>query len=603
VGTITSSYNEPFHVARRLASLDLISGGRAGWNVVTSGDGGTAGNFGLDEHYDYDTRYARGLEHVRVCQGLWDSYEDDAFVRDRATRRFLDPDKLHALDHVGEHFSVTGPPNIARSRQGQPVSFQAGDSDQGRDLGATIGEGIFTHAPSLEAGQAFYRDIEARAAAKGRNPDHLLVRPGISVYVGDTDAEAREIEHAYQLADHDFDRELGELGRSFGWHDFRQYDLDAPFPDVLWAAKNSWQTQAERIVNLARTRSLTLRETMMTLSGPKPTPFVGAPDTVAETITEWFTERACDGCNVQVGHPEQFRRFTHEVLPRLRERGVLRSEYEADTLRGNLGLPIPENRHTVARRPATSDSARPTASAVSVRASAERSRQQRAQLGGVGGDAVGVPQLLGVIRAGRHRQAANAVGAGAGDVPRGVADHDRPLSRERDPVGARPSAGDWREQRAVLGVGAEAALAGGEELAEPGARQLQAADRLVVTGDQREGHVGPLAQLRQQRRDPDDHLVGQVGGAQMGVLLAAGRAHIVGAVVDPHCRHARRQQQHPRDLAVGPSRRGDRRAGRLGVDSVHLLQRRVQRQGVGPRRPRHERPVDVEQQQRRSVGH
>jgi alkanesulfonate monooxygenase SsuD/methylene tetrahydromethanopterin reductase-like flavin-dependent oxidoreductase (luciferase family) len=172
--------------------------------------------------------------------------------------------------------------------------------------------------------------------------------------------------HTYQLADHDFDRALGELGRSFGWHDFRQYDLDAPFPDVLWAAKNSWQTQAERIANLARTRNLTLRETVMALSGPKPTSFVGAPDTVAETITESFTERAFDGCNVQVGHPEQFRRFTDEVLPRLRERGVVRSEYEADTLRDNLGLPIPENRHTVARWPATSDSARPTASAVSV---------------------------------------------------------------------------------------------------------------------------------------------------------------------------------------------------------------------------------------------
>jgi FMN-dependent oxidoreductase (nitrilotriacetate monooxygenase family) len=350
VGTITSSYNEPFHVARRLASLDLISGGRAGWNVVTSGDGGTAGNFGLDEHYDYDTRYARGLEHVRVCQGLWDSYEDDAFVRDRATRRFLDPDKLHALHHMGDHFSVTGPLNIARSRQGQPVIFQAGDSDQGRDLGATIGEGIFTHAASLQAGQAFYRDIKARAAAKGRDPDHLIVMPGVQVYVGDTDAEAREIERAYQLADHDFDRALGELGRSFGWHDFRQYDLDAPFPDVLWAAKNSWQTQAEKIVNLARSQNLSLRETVMTLSGPKPTPFAGSPETLAETITTWLNERAFDGLNIHIGHPEQFRRLTGELLPLLRERGVLRTVYVAGTLRGNLGLPIPENRHTVARR-------------------------------------------------------------------------------------------------------------------------------------------------------------------------------------------------------------------------------------------------------------
>jgi FMN-dependent oxidoreductase (nitrilotriacetate monooxygenase family) len=349
VGTVTTSYNEPFHVARRLASLDLISRGRAGWNVVTTGDSGTAGNFGLDEHYGYDTRYSRGLEFVQLCQALWDSYEDDAFVRDREARRFLDPEKLHPTNHQGEHFSVVGPLNIARSAQGQPVIFQAGDSDQGRDLGATIGEGIFTHAPSLQAGQAFYRDMKERAAAKGRNPDHVLIMPGISVFVGDTDAEAREIEHHYQVADHDFDRALGEMGRTFGWHDMRQYDLDAPFPDILWAAQNSWETQARKIVDLARTRNLTLRETVMTVSGPKPTPFAGSPETVAATLTEWFDGRAFDGASIHVGHPEQFRRFTEQVLPLLRERGVVRSEYESDTLRGNLGLPIPENRHTAAR--------------------------------------------------------------------------------------------------------------------------------------------------------------------------------------------------------------------------------------------------------------
>jgi len=350
VGTFSTSFNSPFNLARRLASLDLISGGRAGWNVVTSGDAGAAGNYGLDEHYDYDTRYGRGLEHVRVCQGLWDSYEDDAFVADRATRQFLDRAKLHALDHSGDHFSVTGPLNIARSPQGQPVIFQAGDSEQGRDLGATIGEGIFTHAASLEAGQAFCREMKHRAAAKGRNPDELIVMPGVQVYVGDTDGEAREIEHAYQLADHDFDRALGELGRSFGWHDFRQYDLDAPFPDVRWAAERSWQTQADRIIGLARSRNLSLRETVWALSGPKPTPFVGSPATVAETIAQWFSAGALDGLNLHVGHPEQFRRFTGEVLPRLRDRGIVRERYEATTLRGNLGLPIPENRHTARRR-------------------------------------------------------------------------------------------------------------------------------------------------------------------------------------------------------------------------------------------------------------
>ena len=349
-GTLTTSYNDPFSVARRLASLDLISGGRAGWNVVTSGDAGTAGNFSRDEHYDYDTRYGRGLEFVQLCQALWDSYEDDAFPRDRERRVFLDRAKQHALHHRGEYFQVAGPLNISRSPQGQPVIFQAGDSDQGRDLGAAIGEGIFTHAASIEAGQAFYADIKGRAAAKGRDPGGMLVLPGVSVYVGDTDADGREIERAIQLADNDFDRSLAELGRPFGWHDFRQYDLDAPFPDVLHAAQLSFRTQAEKIVALAKDNGYTLRETVNALSAPRPTPFAGSAVTVADELQRWFEHGAADGYLIQVGHPAQFRRFTGEVLPILAERGLFRSEYESGTLRGNLGLPVPENRHTRARR-------------------------------------------------------------------------------------------------------------------------------------------------------------------------------------------------------------------------------------------------------------
>ena len=358
VATMTTSYNNPFNLARRLASLELISGGRAGWNVVTSGDAGAAGNFSRDEHYDYDTRYARGLEFVQVAQGLWDSYEEGAFPRDRQRRTFLDPARLHALHHKGTHFSVVGPLNVSRSPQGQPVIFQAGDSEQGRDLGAAIGEGIFTHAASIEAGQAFYADIKSRAAAKGRDPDHVVVMPGVSVFVGDTDAGAREIERELQLADQDFDRALGELGRPFAWHDFRQYDLDAPFPDVLHVAERGFRTQAEKIVQLATDNNLTLRETVHRLSAPRPTPFAGSPETVANEMQRWFEERALDGYNIHIGHPAQFRRFTHDVLPILRERGLLRTEYESGTLRGNLGIPVPENRHTLARRAAGAEPAR-----------------------------------------------------------------------------------------------------------------------------------------------------------------------------------------------------------------------------------------------------
>jgi len=232
VGTLTTSYNDPFNLARRLASLDLISGGRAGWNVVATGDGGTAGNYGRKEHYDYAARYGRALESVRVVQRLWDSYEDDAFPRDKERGVFFDKDKQHALNHVGEHFSVVGPLNIQRSPQGQPVIFQAGDSDEGRDLGASIGDAIFTHAATIEQGVAFRDDMRARAAAKGRD---LLIVPGISPIVADTDEEARESERAL-VGGKDFARALKELGRPFGWHDFTVYDLDAPFPSLEQAS-------------------------------------------------------------------------------------------------------------------------------------------------------------------------------------------------------------------------------------------------------------------------------------------------------------------------------------------------------------------------------
>jgi FMN-dependent oxidoreductase (nitrilotriacetate monooxygenase family) len=350
VATMTTSYNDPFNLARRLASLELISGGRSGWNVVTSGDAGAAANFSREEHFDYDTRYARGLEFVRVAQGLWDSYEEGAFPRDHATKRFLDPSRQHALNHRGEHFQVAGPLNIERSPQGQPVIFQAGDSDQGRDLGATIGEGIFTHAASIEQGQAFYNDIKGRAKAKGRDPDHIVIMPGMRVFVGDTDKEGREIEHDLQLADQSFERAFAELGRPFAWHDFRQYDLDAPFPqEALKYAERGFRTNAENIAKLAKDNGFTLRQTVEHLSAPKPTPFAGGPETVATEIQRWFDARALDGLNIHIGHPAQWRRFLNDVVPILRERGVVRTEYESDTLRGNLGLPIPENRYAQAR--------------------------------------------------------------------------------------------------------------------------------------------------------------------------------------------------------------------------------------------------------------
>lgn len=351
VGTLTTSYTEPFDVARRLYSLDHISSGRAGWNVVTSGDAGTAGNYGRDEHYDYATRYGRALEHVGVVRGLWDSYEADAFPRDKKSGVFFDPTKQHRLDHKGEHFSVVGPLNLERSPQGQPVIFQAGDSEEGRDLGAAIADVIFTHAANLEQARAFRKELRERAAAKGRDPENLLILPGIRLVIADTDDDARAKEEAL-LGGRSFERALAELGRPFGWHDFSQYDLDAPFPEVGDAGERSFRTQAEAIKKLARDHDFTLRQVVEHLSEQARSPFVGSPETVAATIEHWYEQGAFDGINVVVNAPGEFALFTDRVLPILRARGVVRSEYESGTLRGNLGLPVPGNRHTVARNPA-----------------------------------------------------------------------------------------------------------------------------------------------------------------------------------------------------------------------------------------------------------
>jgi len=348
VGTVSTSYNSPFNLARRFASLDVISRGRAGWNVVATGDGGTAANYSLDEHYDHPTRYARALESVRVCQGLWDSYEDDAFPRDVESGVFLDPSRQHRLDHSGEHFRVRGPLNLVRSPQGHPVIFQAGDSEEGRDLGAAIGEGIFTHHATVEEGLAFAREIRERAAAKGRDPQHVRILPGVEPIVADTDAQAREIEDR-RRGDRDFAKDLAQFGRPFGWHDFSRYDLDAPFPDVSALGHNNFGSQTATIVRVAEEEGLTLRQAVRRFSGPPPSPFVGSARTVADRIQEWFEAGALDGLNIHVTVPSAFARFTDEVLPILRDRGLVRSAYESTTLRGNLGLPVPPNVHTVAR--------------------------------------------------------------------------------------------------------------------------------------------------------------------------------------------------------------------------------------------------------------
>ncbi len=349
VGTLTTSYWEPYNVARQFGSLDHISKGRAGWNVVTTGLEGAARNYGRDEHFEHGLRYARAAEFVEVVQGLWDSYEDDAFPRDKAAGIFLDKAKQHPLNHKGAHFSVAGPLALTRSRQGQPVIFQAGDSDEGRNLGAHIAEAVFTNPDGFEGAQAYYADLKTRAAALGRDPDLIAVMPGLAPVIAGTDEEAQAIVAAQQQA-LDTGKLLVQLGRAFNYHDFSQYPLDAPFPDLSGVTLNSYKGHAERIIRTAREEKLTLREAAFRF-GTWHTTFVGSPETIANEIERWFTGRAADGFNLRVARPRDFALFREKVVPILQERGLFRRDYEQDTLRGHLGLPVPEYRWQRATAP------------------------------------------------------------------------------------------------------------------------------------------------------------------------------------------------------------------------------------------------------------
>jgi FMN-dependent oxidoreductase (nitrilotriacetate monooxygenase family) len=350
VGTLTTSFWEPYNVARQFASLDNISRGRAGWNVVTTGLEGAARNYGREAHFDHADRYRRAREFVEVVQGLWDSYEDDAFPRDRARRVFLDKSRQHALNHKGEFFSVAGPLALSRSKQGQPVIFQAGVSSEGRDLAAQIADGTYAGVDDFDDAQSYYADIKARAAALGRDPDHIFLLPGLTPIIADTDEEAHEIAKT-QRGDLDEDKLLVQLGRAFGYHDFRQYPLDAPFPDVSNLSLNSYKGGAERIIRTVRKENLTLRQAAWRFGRPRDE-FVGSPVTIANSIERWFTGRAADGFIYRVSRPGEFAVFRERVVPILQARGLFRTEYEHDTLRGHLGLPIPENRWSRVRRAA-----------------------------------------------------------------------------------------------------------------------------------------------------------------------------------------------------------------------------------------------------------
>jgi FMN-dependent oxidoreductase (nitrilotriacetate monooxygenase family) len=345
VGTLSTSYSEPFNVARQFASLDHISHGRAGWNVVTSPLEKTALNFSktIEEHPDHAKRYRIAAEYLQVAKGLWDSWEDDAFVRNKETGVFFDSDKVHQLNHRGEFFSVQGPLNIGRSKQGRPLIFQAGSSESGKDLAAKEADAIFTGHPSLSAAREFYQDVKNRALDLGRNPDELAILPGIAPIIGTTEEEAeRKYQEIANLVS--IDKALDYLGRYFEHHDFSQYPLDEPFPELGDLGKNSFQSHTDRIKQQAKAQNLTLRQVALQETTPKPT-FIGTPEKVADLIQEWFEGNGADGFIIGSAVPNGLNDFVDFVVPILQKRGLFRTEYEAETLRGNLGIPYPENRY------------------------------------------------------------------------------------------------------------------------------------------------------------------------------------------------------------------------------------------------------------------
>lgn len=341
VATASTTFDAPYHIARRFASLDHISGGRAGWNIVTTSNPDAALNFGLDEHMEHDERYDRAREFFDVVTGLWDSFADDAFIRDRESGLYFDPDKLHVLNHKGPHLSVRGPLNIARPPQGWPVIVQAGASDAGRQLAAETAELVFAAHNTLAAGQAFYADLKDRMEKIGRNPDHLKILPGVLTVIGESEAEAREKRALLDSFVH-YDSAIASLSIALG-HDASGFDPDAPLPEI--PETNASKSGRQRAIDLARRENLTVRQLAQRLGGYGGLAFVGTAKTIADQMEQWLVERGSDGFNVMFPYlPEGLDDFVDKVVPELQRRGLFRREYQGKTLRENLGLPRPGNR-------------------------------------------------------------------------------------------------------------------------------------------------------------------------------------------------------------------------------------------------------------------
>lgn len=339
--TMSTTYAEPFHVARVFASLDHLSNGRAAWNAVTTSYARSAANFSRGQHPPHDERYAIAEEFLDVVRGLWDSFADDAFLKDKASGVYVDPARIHTLNHEGKYFSVKGPLNVSRPPQGHPIVIQAGSSGPGQRLAARTADLVFTAQQTFDEGKTFRDGLRRQVAAEGRNPDHLMILPGVCPVIGGTEAEAKAL-YAQLQGGIDPAAAVLLLSDRLG-HDISGYDLDGPLPDL--PQSDQLQSRAKLLTDLARRENLTLRELYYLVAGARGHRIVwGTPEQVADALTEWFVGGASDGFNIMPPYfPGQFDRFVEDVIPILQKRGLARTEYTGATLRENLGLPRPEN--------------------------------------------------------------------------------------------------------------------------------------------------------------------------------------------------------------------------------------------------------------------
>jgi FMN-dependent oxidoreductase (nitrilotriacetate monooxygenase family) len=345
--TATTTYLEPFHVARLFASLDQISHGRAGWNLVTSSAPAEAANFSQPAHPPATERYARAAEFADVVLGLWDSWEEDAITADKQSGLFFDPDKLHRLDHQGDHFDVRGPMTIQRSAQGRPVIVEAGQSEEGRELAGATAEVVFSVQQDMQEARAYCQDIKSRAVKYGRSPDAVKVMPGLMPVVG---ASREDAEAKLQRIQDFIHPKLGisRLSSILGT-DLSGFDPDSPLPPLPESLEQPGRQQV--VIGMARRENLSIRQLYERVVGIRAhRVLAGTPEDIADDMEAWHRAGAADGFNILfLTYPEGIDDFIREVIPILQARGLFRTEYAGPTLRENLGLPVPANRYTAAR--------------------------------------------------------------------------------------------------------------------------------------------------------------------------------------------------------------------------------------------------------------